>query len=210
MRRPAALHIILAVTIFLLPAHADTSDDDRGRWPATRCSDEDRDRPTILTAFFQGKTDKASWRYNEARDALEDAGVPTKVLERNGRRLWDGFAQAGGVARRLVPAGRRLRNYDPPRRRLSRPQVYFECSGREGNLPRFFIQIPADIHARQVVNDHGGREKVIDRVFRYEGTRWWVLRRRPHSGTVQRMLIYLRDRRVFTVEMEHYRTVDTD
>ena len=206
MRRLAVFVVMLTMMSSLLPAGAGASEG--RRWPTTRCRAEPRDRPTLLTAYFSGKTDDASWTYEEARDALESAGVPTKVFERNGRRLWDAFAVAGGVAGRLVPAGRRLRNYDPPRRLLARPQVSFDCAGHRENLPRFFINIPADIHAREVVDDHGGREK-IDRLFRYEGTRWWSLRRRPRSGTVQRMLVYLRDERVFSVEMERTYSVDS-
>lgn len=207
MRRSTAVLLILTITTLLLAATAGSAGGEGRRWPKTGCTTEPPDRPTILSAYFQGRTDGASWRYGEAREALEGSGVPTRVFERNGRRWWSEFAYAGGVAGRLVPAGRRLRNYDPPRPSLARPQVFFDCAGREDNPRTFLIKIPADIHAREVVNDHGGRERIVDRLFRYEGARWWVLRRRPQSGTVQRMLVYLRDERVISIEMERSGTV---
>ena len=207
-RQLASVTFALVATSLVATVPSAAGEDRRHRqWPSTACRVKPSARPTLLTAYFDGRRDGVRWRYEEAHDALEASGISTEVLERNGPTRWDGFAQAGGTGGDLVPAGRRLRNYEPPRKGLLRPIVGFDCAGHHSNLPDFAIQIPRSMHARTIVERHGGRERRIRRMFAYEDTRWWSMRRAPRTGVVQRMLVYLRDDDVYTVEMERLYSV---
>ncbi|MDQ3939825.1 MAG: hypothetical protein M3238_00550 [Actinomycetota bacterium] len=174
------------------------------RWPADRCDATPRDRPALISAYFAGdKWGPPKWRYREALRALKRAGVPTRVMEKNGPKRWDDFATAAGTVGKLVPAARRLERQRAPRPGLYRPDASIECAGHRDNSKEFTIWIPKGTHARQVIARHGGRERITERWgFGHAGLHMWTLRRRPISGTVQRAIAYLRDRDVYYVEVQ--------
>ena len=206
-RRFATVVALLALVLpgSNLSATADTAAEGSGRrWPRTACSEGPPGRPTILSAFFQSRSANGRyWDYEDALRALKRSRVPTYVVERGGADKWDDFATAGGTARRLIPAGRRLRDQRPPEDRLAKPQVGFDCAGHRYNSRRFVIWIPKDMHAREVIARHGGRERVLERWgFTDDGLRMWTLRRRPNSGVVQRAIEYLTDEDVYYAEVD--------
>ena len=199
------LLIGLLVAASLVPAAAAEDRSSPGRrWSRVdRCTRKPAGRPTLLTAYFSSKSANGEyWPYWGALRAMKRADVPTYVMRRIGSRRWNDFSYAGGRAGRMVPGAWRLRRQRPPEDRLAHPMVQLDCAGLDTNEPEFYIWIPRNVHPREVVARHGGREKILGPfLFDGSGGRIWELRRREGSGVVQRAIEYLTDPQVYAVEI---------
>lgn len=197
----------VVVVCLSVPSIPVSAVEDGRRWPRGRCDATPHNRPAIVSMLFEG----APWSYRQALRAMRRTGIPTNNMRKNGRERWDGFVQAYGVVGDLVPAARRLRRRPPPEERLDRPYVWTRCAGHRDNPEDFVVWIRRPVEARTVIARHGGRERVTGRIGPDgQGARMFVLRRRPHSGTVQRAIVYLRDPDVFYAELNWDQEITTD
>ena len=194
------LVVVVCLSVVSIPASAV---EDGRRWPRDRCDATPHNRPAILSMLFESRTrNEAPWSYRQALRAMRREGIPTNIMRKNGPERWDGFAQAYGVVGDLVPAARKLRRRTPPEERLDRPEARIACAGYRENPEEFVVWIRRPVEVRTVIARHGGRERVTGRIGSDgQGARMFVLRRRPHSGTVQRAIVYLRDPDVFYAEL---------
>lgn len=204
----AVATVVYAPDKVSLAAHSSEGDDTEGRqWPSGRCIDGPSGRPALITAYLATRSGK-SWLYWDALRAMRRSGMSTEVTKRAGKRHWDAFAVAGGTVGRLLPVMKKLRRQEPPRKRDSTPLVHLTCAGHRYNTKRFFLILPTGVRPRPVIRRNGGDSLVRRYLPPFEGETMWLIRRRDHSGTIQRARAYLDDRDVHFVELESSRPLE--